>query len=197
MSAAPHDPCAGCVYYVKSGEYWLCDYLLRTGHRRPCPFGAGCTAKQTEEGNHLKKWDKATALKLWEEGKTDPEIAEAVGVALNTVYQWRRKENLRPNFGPNAAKRPRAPVETVLPEAETVDAPAGGEPEEPRPATAHVVAASGGNDHLGSLTAAPVELRLELGGGWVRLRAPSWEQAVRLWRILNVCVEALGADGGG
>ena len=43
------DPCAGCVYQVKAGGYLVCDYISITGSRRPCPFGAGCTVKETEK----------------------------------------------------------------------------------------------------------------------------------------------------
>lgn len=74
---SPRDPCAGCVYQTLVGGYLICDYISITGHRRPCPFGAGCIVKQTKEGEPVsKRWDVETALKLYEEGKTDPEIAE-------------------------------------------------------------------------------------------------------------------------
>lgn len=42
------DPCAGCVYWAKtgSGETHYCSYLLRTDKMRPCPPGEGCTVKE-------------------------------------------------------------------------------------------------------------------------------------------------------
>lgn len=42
----------------------------------------------------------------------------------------------------------------------------------------------------------PVELCLELEGGWARLRARSWEQAARLWEMLSVCVRVMEREGG-
>ena len=42
----------------------------------------------------------------------------------------------------------------------------------------------------------PVELHVELYGGWARIRAPGWEQAARLWRMLDVCISALSTEGG-
>ena len=50
------DPCKGCGHYapisLNYGEKTqkdchYCAYILDTGHRRPCPFGEGCTAKET------------------------------------------------------------------------------------------------------------------------------------------------------
>lgn len=209
--AGPRDPCAGCVYQTLAGGHLICYYIVITGHCRPCKFGAGkfgvgCTVKQTEGGPMMKNWDKATALQLWKEGKCDPEIAEAVGVSAQTIKVWLKREGLRSNYDPATARKRKATAEEspTEPEAEPVDAPDGdgqertepdgSGPEDARPA--HVIAASGGSDRSGSLTAAPVELHLELSGGWARLRAPSWEQAAKLWRMLEVCVEALRADGG-
>lgn len=52
-----NDPCHGCVHYVpislnygeneqKNTRY--CNYIGHSGgHRRPCPFGEGCTVKET------------------------------------------------------------------------------------------------------------------------------------------------------
>lgn len=127
----------------------------------------------------MKKWDKAAALNLWEEGKTDPEIAEAVGVSAQTIKVWRKREGLKSNYDPAFARKPKVTVKEVLvePEAETVDAPDGNGPAKTKPD-------------------GPVELHLELCGGWARLRAPSWEEAARLWRMLDVCVGALSAGGG-
>lgn len=50
-------PCHGCIYFVPVSEHLgtraikdenrVCDYIGYTGRKRPCPFGAGCTIKQT------------------------------------------------------------------------------------------------------------------------------------------------------
>lgn len=37
--------CYDCVYRGKIGGMPCCDYIFRTGHRRPSPPGADCTAK--------------------------------------------------------------------------------------------------------------------------------------------------------
>ena len=39
-------------------------------------------------------WDTDKGRALYEEGKTDSEIAAAVGVSRNTVYMWRRSLGL-------------------------------------------------------------------------------------------------------
>ena len=48
--------CNGCVFkgYFNGQNLSLCEYFLRTGHRRPCPAGTGCTVKQT--GSRRSKW---------------------------------------------------------------------------------------------------------------------------------------------
>lgn len=39
--------CPGCLYYHAYYRVNLCcNYLLDTGHRRPCPPGVQCTAKK-------------------------------------------------------------------------------------------------------------------------------------------------------
>lgn len=49
--------CLGCRYLcsLKWGEdlsepdrYYCCDYICRTGKRRPCPAGKGCRVKERE-----------------------------------------------------------------------------------------------------------------------------------------------------
>ena len=38
--------CDGCLYRETLNGYGqMCAYILRTGHRRPCPPGEGCTVK--------------------------------------------------------------------------------------------------------------------------------------------------------
>lgn len=38
-------PCNGCRFYF--GAYTkFCNYIFLIGHRRPCPPGKGCTAKE-------------------------------------------------------------------------------------------------------------------------------------------------------
>lgn len=40
--------CDGCIYRgLLHGEFPWCKYLWKTGSRRPCPPGKGCTVKKT------------------------------------------------------------------------------------------------------------------------------------------------------
>ena len=37
--------CATCFFHGKCGGMICCNYLDKTGQRRPCPPGDGCTVK--------------------------------------------------------------------------------------------------------------------------------------------------------
>ena len=42
--------CRRCIYLARiNGQrsYKLCQYILMTGQRRPCPAGTGCTVRKT------------------------------------------------------------------------------------------------------------------------------------------------------
>ena len=40
-------PCTGCRFFFGDWEHnRCCNYIFLTGHRRPCPPGEGCTAKE-------------------------------------------------------------------------------------------------------------------------------------------------------
>lgn len=46
MGLATDKHCKGCIYRCNLYNYlYCCDYFLRTGKRRPCPAGQGCTVK--------------------------------------------------------------------------------------------------------------------------------------------------------
>lgn len=47
--------CDDCVYRVIVGGMASCDYLFRTGQRRPCPPGDECTVKVGRKVNRRKK----------------------------------------------------------------------------------------------------------------------------------------------
>ena len=38
--------CKGCVYTVRLGNDWYCDYFLTTKRCRPCPPGEACTVRR-------------------------------------------------------------------------------------------------------------------------------------------------------
>lgn len=47
--------CKGCMYLTVADNHACCDYILKTGKRRPNPFGvADCAAKT--EGEHIHNW---------------------------------------------------------------------------------------------------------------------------------------------
>lgn len=45
-------------------------------------------------GRKVKPFDQEKALALWQAGKTDPEIAEAVGTYAQRIYLWRTANRL-------------------------------------------------------------------------------------------------------
>ncbi|MFR6380665.1 MAG: hypothetical protein ACLUNZ_13695 [Evtepia sp.] len=50
-----------CVYYAigsNDGYNGTCDYILITGHRRPCGFGAACTVKETQGRKDAQRRDE-------------------------------------------------------------------------------------------------------------------------------------------
>ena len=83
-----------------------CDYILVTGKRRGCPAGPLClrykpvTAKERKVPQLPSTFKKErsglyTAFEtMYEEGFSDKQIADALGVSRDTVSSWRRKERL-------------------------------------------------------------------------------------------------------
>lgn len=51
--------CRGCRYSMKVLEYWACDYMGQTEHRRPCPspmvVGRRCDVYQPEKKRRKKR----------------------------------------------------------------------------------------------------------------------------------------------
>lgn len=163
----------------------LCEYILITGHRRPCPFGAGCTVKETEE--RMKSWDKAKALALYQAGAIDKEIAAEVGVSPVTIYRWRKKNGLEAH-GPATQA---LPVEMIGAE----DAP--GLPPPPGPPEAAAAKDPDVSGPAGTVLdrTGPMDLHLELFGGCVRLRAPDRRTGQRLCNMMSELVARVGAMG--
>ena len=83
-----------------------CDYILVTGKRRGCPAGPLCIRYKPVTARERKvpqlpstfKKDRSglfTAFgSLYEEGYSDREIADIMGVGKETVARWRRGERL-------------------------------------------------------------------------------------------------------
>lgn len=118
--------CKGCYYGTHTGELWVCDYILMTGHRRPCPPGEGCTVRieaaqdrkrAWKERNTMSKrtWDTGRARKLYDDGWSDARIAAELGTKPNAVAFWRRGLKLPANSerhpppGPGAAPEGKPP----------------------------------------------------------------------------------------
>lgn len=61
-------PCTGCRFaipvYMGDGDDLLtaCVYLLRAGHKRPCPPGEACTVREPAETGFTQK---ETALHMY------------------------------------------------------------------------------------------------------------------------------------
>ena len=95
--------CTGCDHFKKSSGILMCDYLLDTGTRRPCSAGAGCSCHTGFQRKKLSvRLDARRAGEMYYAGKTDDQIAKAMGVAESTVQAWRRKHGYRPNRKTNA-----------------------------------------------------------------------------------------------
>lgn len=88
--------CNGCIYAGRAGKQPICEYILKTQRRRPCPPGAGCTVKRMEERSVPVKsdWDRERARQLLEEGKTDLEAADAVDCTLTAFRSWKYRAGL-------------------------------------------------------------------------------------------------------
>ena len=84
-----------CIYKGVVGTTPCCNYVFMTDHLRPCPPGSGCTVY--DPGKKKKKFPEGRAMRLYEEGWTDAEIAADVGLAASTFGTWRRRTGRPPN----------------------------------------------------------------------------------------------------
>ena len=83
-----------------------CDYILVTGKRRGCPAGPLClrykpvTVKERKVPQLPSTFKKDRSglyiafQSLYEDGYSDQEIADTMGVGKETVARWRRSERL-------------------------------------------------------------------------------------------------------
>ena len=93
-----------CVYYAvgsNDGYNGACDYILITGHRRPCGFGTVCTVKETQgrkmRSGGMSQEVEAKVKQLYAQGYSDPSIAQAVGMTSTMIRYWRLRNELPPN----------------------------------------------------------------------------------------------------
>lgn len=85
--------CEGCWYY-RGGCTKTCDYIFLEDRPRPCPPGDGCTVRITRKDRiPMKKptWDTEAGRQMWQDGKTDTEIADAFGISTGAVTSYRLK----------------------------------------------------------------------------------------------------------
>ena len=48
--------CKGCIYScLLWADWYSCDYIFKTGKRRPCPPGEGCTVKKMRKKRRAKR----------------------------------------------------------------------------------------------------------------------------------------------
>lgn len=107
--------CLGCVAREKVGTCKFADMfgVSRALLKAPTYPGGGCRLKRDKDGNPLEvkpisqdkvpskppefDWDIEKALKLYEQGSWDKEIAEACGVSNSTIFRWRTSLGLPTN----------------------------------------------------------------------------------------------------
>ena len=54
-----------------------------------------------------RNWDRLKALEMYQQGCTDLQIADAVGVSKSTISNWRSQHGLPPNTGTTKDKNHR------------------------------------------------------------------------------------------
>lgn len=126
--------CRNCIY--RSRQHNTCDYIVIEGHSRArgqALPGEGCTVRVTgtrrapphvvhgqrssprtlpetkprkRPGQYAPTQAHLAKLELWEDGRTDSEIAEIMGIERKTVVGWRRAHNLPPNMPPKPEPKP-------------------------------------------------------------------------------------------
>lgn len=91
VNACPKD----CIYLQNvHGEIMCCSYILNTSKMRGCDPGPGCkryVGMRKRPNRRKPGWDTATGKRMWLEGKSDREIADALGVRRDTVGEYRRR----------------------------------------------------------------------------------------------------------
>ena len=118
--------CEKCVYYQNTS--FTCNYIFFEDRSRGCPPGTGCDKRMTRSEyrkrmsispkpikakkpqNAVRKngenqvrvrisaEENIRRMELYKSGLSDRQIAEAIGVAKNTICRWRVVRNLPANF---------------------------------------------------------------------------------------------------
>lgn len=118
--------CEKCVYYQNTS--FTCNYIFFEDRSRGCPPGTGCDKRTTRSeyrrrmsislkpikarkprnevrkngenqvGVRISADENIRRMELYKSGLSDRKIAEAIGVAKNTISRWRKVRNLSANF---------------------------------------------------------------------------------------------------
>lgn len=88
--------CKGCIYsnHLQNTTY-LCDYILMTKQRRPCPPGSKCTVRvdiRDVKARVNRRVDRAEIVRLRGEGLKMRQIAECCGCTQGYVSRVLREE---------------------------------------------------------------------------------------------------------
>lgn len=125
-----------------------------------------------------KAWDETRARQLYEEGKSDLDIADMVGASVGAITAWRHRNRLKSNNPAprKASERTLAPVKVPAVE-NPVQAPAGtGEP----------AADTTNKPNLDAPNlCGPVELSFSIAGCSCSLSAP--DTAAAAWAAKYLC----------
>lgn len=192
------DYCRGCVYRTYAGAEPICGYILVERRRRPCPPGEGCTVKVVGGNNKKMKrrtWDENRARQLYEEGKSDVDIADMVGATAGAIAAWRSRNRLTSQNPPGRRSSAPAPIDapTPAPVKESL-APIAVPPPEPKPAADISVEETrpvaekkpiSTKERRIKQPGGPVELALSIAGCACELTAPDIASAV--WMAEHLC----------
>lgn len=114
MKSKDYCPRKGCMYHreLQHVRDNSCDYLMITGRSRIAQIPEkeqrrnweACPCYETTRklvrrgpGMHPYTYDWSLGTRLYREGATDQEIAEALGCSLGNVGYWRRRQGLPAN----------------------------------------------------------------------------------------------------
>ena len=146
------------------GQAEIAAVLARGGEDVPTVETPPAQVHRGHRRKGSRSWDTVRARALYDEGRTDQEIAKAVGVAPSTVLAWRRDNGLPSKHRTAGAAEA----------GETPAPPSGGAPAPPK-------------------LPGPVELSMELNGCAFALRAPDMETAVWACACARQLLEELAA----
>ena len=171
----------------KAGHDPICEYILRTGHKWPCPPGKGCIVKTKghSDSMRVRSWDEARAKRLYDEGKSDLDIADMVGASEGAIIAWRRRNRLHSNVNPRGSNNPKE--ESVVTDSVPVEPPVVDDATEQKPMTSK-------DDVLDHLLSGPVEISFSYSGCNVMLTAPDQLSATWAAAYLKDIVDSLAPE---